>query len=111
MKITQFIIKSISRRSSLGQHWGWLLYGIKFLVGRLIWMSSSALSFSIVIGPSMTNVAAPLSKVVMKHVRCIQLEKDNYYKWEAQFSTMLWGFDLMDYVEGSVDLTSPIARQ
>lgn len=75
-------------------------------------MASLTPSLSAVHGQSTTeNVSLP-TKVVMKHIRCVQLEKDNYYSWEAQFSAMLEGFELMLYVEGKVDLeSSPVARQ
>lgn len=51
------------------------------------------------------------TKVVMKPIRCALLEKDNYFQWEAQFSAMLRGLNLIQYVEGTVDLSSPTAHQ
>jgi len=65
------------------------------------------------VGSSMADdslVSLP-SKIVMKHSRCVLLEKENYYSWEAQFSAMLCGYELMPYVEGSVELSTPVARQ
>lgn len=74
-------------------------------------MSSSAPSISVALGQSMSETSSPSSKAVMKHVDCVQLEKDNYYSWEVQFSAMLHDFDLIGYVEGSVELTSSITHQ
>lgn len=51
------------------------------------------------------------TKVGMKPIRCVLLEKDNYFPWEAQFSTMLCGLNLIQYVEGAADLSSPTAHQ
>lgn len=60
-------------------------------------------------GLKVTDIEASTqpTKVVMKHVKCVLLEKDNYYSQEAQFSMMLRGFQLMHYVEGDDDLLSP----
>lgn len=59
----------------------------------------------------MAKFSSPPTKVIMKHVHCIQLEKDNYYSWEVQFSTMLRGFELFGYIDGSVELNTPLAGQ
>jgi len=59
----------------------------------------------------LTSESVPVTNVITKHVKCIQLDKDNYFSWEAQFSAMLRGFELMRYVEGNVDLSTPAARQ
>jgi len=45
-------------------------------------------------------------KVVTNHVKCIQLDKDNYFSCKAKFSAMLKGFELMDYFDGGVDLST-----
>lgn len=63
------------------------------------------------VAPIVSDATSHPTKVIMKHIRCIQLDKTNYYSWEAQFSVMLCGFDLIDYVEGTPDLSSSIARQ
>lgn len=73
-------------------------------------MTNSVSSSFVDLGRSVTN-ASPPSKVVMKHFKCVQLEKGNYYSWEAQFSSILRGLGLIDYVEGNVDLQSLIANQ
>lgn len=74
-------------------------------------MSSPEPRSFVKISPRVIDVeASPPTKVVMKHVKCVQLNKGNYYSWEAQFLAMLRGFNLIDYVEGNVDLTSPMAR-
>lgn len=66
---------------------------------------------SVDLRPKVTYLDAspPTMNVVMKHIKCVQLDRDNYYSWEAQFLTMLHGFELMHYVEGNVDLTSSVA--
>lgn len=75
-------------------------------------MASLTPSLSTTHGQTMAENVSLQSKVVMKHFRCIQLEKDNYYSRVAQFSAMLERFELMPYVEGNVDLdSSPIAWQ
>lgn len=50
-------------------------------------------------------------KLVTKPIRCVLLEKSNYFSWEAQFSAMLRGYQLMDYVLGKVDLSTPARIQ
>lgn len=48
-----------------------------------------------------------LTKVIMmKNMKCVMLEKHNYFRWKAKFSALLWGYRLMDYVEEKVDLSS-----
>lgn len=42
---------------------------------------------------------------MMKSIKSVTLEKDNNFSWKAQFSTMLCGYQLMEYVEGLVDLS------
>lgn len=74
-------------------------------------MSSPVPSSSVKVASIMSELTVSPSKVIMKHIHCVQLEKTNYYYWEAQFSAMLRGFDLMHYAEGMVDLSSPLACQ
>lgn len=72
-------------------------------------MSSTEPCISADHGPKLTDVEASTQlKVIMKHVKCVQLDKDNYYSWETQFSMILHGFQLMYYVKGDIDLTLPM---
>lgn len=50
-------------------------------------------------------LGSSLAKVMIKNVKCVILDKDNYYFWEVRFSINLRGFQLIKYVDGSVDLT------
>lgn len=52
-----------------------------------------------------------ITKLVTKPVRCVLLEMSNYFSWEAQFSAMLRGFQLMEYVLGEVELSTPARIQ
>lgn len=75
-------------------------------------MTSTTPSVSAALGHSAADViVSPPSKVITKHIRCVLLEKNNYYSWEVQFSAMLRGFELMPYVEGMVDLSTSQVRQ
>lgn len=47
-------------------------------------ISSPIPCISTKIGSKVTDVeASPPMKVEMKHVKCVQLNKGNYYSWEA----------------------------
>lgn len=63
--------------------------------------------------PANVEASTPSSsmKIVMKPMKYVQLDKRNYYSWEAQFSAMLRGFQLFDYVLGKVELSSPSSIQ
>lgn len=74
-------------------------------------MSTSDHVASATVVPTMADLTASRStKVVIKHVKCVHLNKHNYYLWEAQISAMLHGFELIEYVEGRMDLSSPVVH-
>lgn len=38
----------------------------------------------------------------LKHLKCVTIEKDNYFSWRAQFSTLFRRYKLLNYVKGKV---------
>lgn len=40
--------------------------------------------------------------IVMKQLKCVTLEEDSYFSGKAQFSALLQGCKLLDYVYGKV---------
>lgn len=64
-------------------------------------------TFSSNAGVIVTGSATAI-RVVTKHVKCVQLDKDKYFSWETKFSAMLRGFELMGM---SRDLTTASSRR
>lgn len=86
---------------------------LSYMVSSSEKMSTSFVpKVSTVSGPNVTNLEASSSTmVVMKNNKCVILEKNNYFSWEAQFSAMLHGFKVMKYVKRTIDLSSATAMQ
>lgn len=53
-----------------------------------------------------TSSASDPAKVVMKNTKCVVLQKDNNFSWNAKFLAMFRGLWVMEYVEGTVELSS-----
>lgn len=49
----------------------------------------------------------------MKQLKCVILDGENYFSWQAQFSALLRGYRLLEYVEGKIPLPegSPAEQQ
>jgi len=72
----------------------------------------NSVASSKMIGSDEESSSAPSKIVMMKHLKCVTLDGDNYFSWKAQFSALLRGYRLMHYVEGKVVITEgPFAEQ
>lgn len=44
--------------------------------------------------------------VQIKNVKTVTLDRHNYFSWCTQFLTMLHDYELVDYIEGKIDLAT-----
>lgn len=59
----------------------------------------------------LTEVHQQHKVIIMKQSKCVMLDEDSFFSWRAQFSALLRGYHLLDYVEDKVEITPGSAKE
>lgn len=45
------------------------------------------------------------SKLITKQIKCVVLDEENFFCWKAQFAALMRGYHLLDYVNGTMEIS------